>query len=614
MLSQYNPIDIETALAFASPLPPFPPASERAAWEEVRDAMGQEMVAATIAQAEEDAQSEIPSLPATLYLEFVRSGDRAGYETPVARRRAMLANLTLAECLEHKGRFLDPLLNVIWSICEESSWSYPAHQRQLTDMDHPIVDLFASMTGLQLAEMDLLLGPELDPLVGKRIRWEVDRRLTTPYLTRHDHWWLYNTQSRRVNNWTAVCNGNVVGAAIYLEPDIARLAELIARAARSLDDYLETFDMDGGSTEGPGYWSYGFGNFVILAHLVEHRTSGEVNFFEGEHIRQISQFPLRTQLSPHFYANFSDCDMHVSFPAALLAFLARRLDLPDLMKLANEQLRPDTSQWRRNVTRNILTWGLRTLFWRVDPKMAERFIPAPHDWFGGMAWMLARYDPSDPNALVLAAKGGHNAEMHNQNDVGNIIVHVDGESVIADVGRGRYTRQYFGPERYEHFVNRSIGHSVPAPNGQEQPPGEQYAATVLEHRADATIDLMKLDMKAAYPPEADLASLKRTVALHREPPRGWVELVDEVEFANRPGALASVLTTFGVAEVGAGAVALKGQKGALRVTYDPKVVMPRVELVKDVDLAEGPANVNRVVFAFLQPMKTGVIRLRIEPM
>jgi len=58
--------------------------------------------------------------------------------------------------------------------------------------------------------------------------------------------------------------------------------------------------------------------------------------------------------------------------------------------------------------------------------------------------------------------------MHNQNDVGNFIVHVNGESVIPDVGRGRYTKAYFGPERYQHFVNSSRGHSVPIVNGCEQ--------------------------------------------------------------------------------------------------------------------------------------------------
>ena len=83
---------------------------------------------------------------------------------------------------------------------------------------------------------------------------------------------MHNTQLRKVNNWTAVCNAGVVGAALYLEKDLSRLAEMIARAARSLDDYLLTFDQDGGSSEGPGYWSYGFGYYSILGQLVEQRT------------------------------------------------------------------------------------------------------------------------------------------------------------------------------------------------------------------------------------------------------------------------------------------------------------------------------------------------------
>ncbi len=57
-----------------------------------------------------------------------------------------------------------------------------------------------------------------------------------------------------------------------------------------------------------------------------------------------------------------------------------------------------------------------------------------HDWFSGMMWMVARVDPGDPDALVLAAKGGNNQEMHNQNDVGNFIVHINGESIIPDIG------------------------------------------------------------------------------------------------------------------------------------------------------------------------------------
>lgn len=605
MLSRYNAIDIEAALTETDPRPPFPPAADRAGWAAIRQAIGEEQAAAIIAQAEQAARTPIPSLPATLWLEFQHSGRREGFQEPRQARRTMMTHLAVAECLEGQGRFLDPLLDVVWAILEESSWSLPAHQISLTDMARPHIDLGVAGTAIDLAELDLLLGAQLDPLVGKRIRWEVDRRCFTPYLTRHDWWWLYNSHRRRVNNWTAVCNAGVVGAAIYLEPDPARLAEMIARAARSLDDFLATFDADGGSSEGPGYWTYGFGNYCVFAEQVEWRTAGKIRFMDEPIIRKAAQFPLRTLLGPGVSVNFSDCDRNVTFVPAHLTYLARRLALPDLMKFARVQ-----PGHRRQ---GELHWALRNLCWRPDPEPAGAFIPARHDWFSEMMWMLARYDPADPNALVLAAKGGHNGEMHNQNDVGNFVVHVNGETLIPDVGRGRYTRAYFGPERYSFFVNSSRGHSVPRPNGQEQLPGAQHGATLIEHRADEQLDSMTIELKGAYPTEADLATLKRTVALHRQAPRGRVEVVDEIGFATRPGRCESVITTFAAVEIGASVAIIRGEKGSLAVSFDPAVVTPRVEVEKDVDLALGPADVNCLIFAFKQPVREGTIRLKIEP-
>lgn len=609
MLSQYNFIDIETILNEENPPPPFPPASDREAWGNVRAQLGDEAVAAYITAAEAAANEAIPILPATLYLEFITIGERTGYENPVAQRREMLSALTLGECLENEGRFLEPLMNLVWAICEESSWAYPAHQYDLTDMEKPYIDLFATMTGRQLAEFDLLLGAQMDVHISKRIAYEVNRRIFEPYLVPHrTWWWMYNTLTRRTNNWSAVCNGNVVSAAILLEKDNARLGEIIARAAHSLDDYLETFDKDGGSTEGPGYWSYGYGNYVLMAHLIEQRTNGRLSFLGSDQIYKISQFPANTVLSHNLFVNFSDCDLHVGLRIPLLAFLSKRFDLPQLMALAQQQ-KYDPSNPN---TRDILPWGLRGIFWSMSSDQ-QPFIPAKRDWYEDMMWMIARHNPDDANALVLAAKGGHNEEMHNQNDVGNIIVHVNGESVIADLGRGRYTKAYFSPQRYEHFVCQSLGHSLPIPNGQQQGAGGEFAAQLLNYHADDALDMMSIELKDAYPAEADLTSLKRTISLHRDTPDGWVELVDEVQFATQAHNFESVLTTFGDVEIGSDNVLLNGEKGALRVEYEADTVSVRVEKIENVDLAEGEADVNLVIFSLSDAAISGYIRLTIHP-
>lgn len=622
MLSQYNPIRIEEILHAVPASAPFPTAADRTAWNEIRTAIG-EQAAQIIRRAEQFAQTPIPDLPASLYLELRRTGQREGYQQPMGQRREMLATLALAECLENEGRFLDPILDVAWAICEESSWAYPAHQIDLADVTRPHIDLAVAMTALDLAELDHLLGPALDPALAKRIQDEVDRRCLTPYLSRHDHWWLFRSESREMNNWNAVCNAGVAGAAIYLEPDPARLAEILARTARSLDDYLATFDPDGGSSEGPGYWTYGFGHYVVLAHLVEQRTAGQMPFLGGEQIPQIARYPLRTVLSPGRPVNFSDCDRDVSFNPALLHFLSQRLDIPDLSLLAEQQ-----TDGRRQQS---LAWSLRDLAWPservgesesrsvggrstdIAPSDAPTFRPSDHDWFRGMAWMIARRDPGDPDGLVLAAKGGHNKEMHNQNDVGNFIVHYRGESLVADLGRGRYTRAYFGPQRYDHLVNSSLGHSVPVVNGLPQAFGREHAARVLDHHADATSDTLALDIKDAYPPEAKLESLERRITLLRDPAPGRVELTDTVQFACGPGNFESVLTTFARVTIGSETVNIQGDRGALQIRFDPAVVTPDLDEVPDVDFPDGPITVSRLRFTLAQPATTATIRLDLIP-
>lgn len=604
MLSQFDPVKVDYILREESAPPPFPAATDRSAWDAIKEALGTEHVNRILVTAETTAHEPVPALPATLFLEFFRSGNRQGYETPWFRRREMMAELALAECLENQGRFLDPLLDVVWAICEESSWELPAHHIDLPDVERPTIGLFSALTGTQLAELVLLLGAKLHPLVEKRIRHEVDRRILTPFLTRHDFWWLHHTPDNTTCNWTAVCSGNVIAAAIYLERDQSRLAELISRGARSLDDYLETFDSDGGSTEGPGYWSFGFGNYVLAGHLVYQRTNGRIDFFADELVRKVALFPLRTMLSPNVFVSFSDCDPDITLPVPLLTFLARHYKVNGLMRLANMQR---TKPSHRN--NSELSWRLRELVWQPNPTNDQQAIAARHDWYPEMQWMIARFDPTDPDTLVLAVKGGHNNEMHNQNDVGNIIVHHHQTSLVADIGRGRYTRQYFADGRYEYFVNTSLGHSLPMPNSCVQLSGEACAASVLNHQADDTHDLLCLELKNAYPPEADLVSLVRTTTLHRDAAPGWVELVDDVTFKSGAGTFESVLISFGIAEIGPDTVRIDVDGVLVDVHYDPAIVIARAEIVEDVDLATGPRDVTRVIFALSVPARMARVRL-----
>ena len=91
---------------------PFPKAHEREAWTAIPVKLRQ----SSILLGEGYLKKPIPHLPATVYLEFKRIGNRSRYQSIWRERREMLHGLVLAECMEGKGRFLDAIANVIWAI------------------------------------------------------------------------------------------------------------------------------------------------------------------------------------------------------------------------------------------------------------------------------------------------------------------------------------------------------------------------------------------------------------------------------------------------------------------------------------------------------------------
>ena len=102
---------------------PWPTWSERARWESLPEPVRKDL----IANGEQYLRYQWPGLPATLFLEYARNGNRSRYEHECFARRNALTDLIVAECVEGKGRFLDDIVNGVWAICEESFWGVPAH-------------------------------------------------------------------------------------------------------------------------------------------------------------------------------------------------------------------------------------------------------------------------------------------------------------------------------------------------------------------------------------------------------------------------------------------------------------------------------------------------------
>ena len=87
----------------------YPGISDRAAWEKISHAVRSEI----ISEAEKYLNYQYPVLPISVYMRFVKDGNRTQYQELYHKRRRILGTVLMAECIENKGRFLNTILDGI---------------------------------------------------------------------------------------------------------------------------------------------------------------------------------------------------------------------------------------------------------------------------------------------------------------------------------------------------------------------------------------------------------------------------------------------------------------------------------------------------------------------
>jgi hypothetical protein len=443
-------------------------------------------------------------------------------------RRNTLRDLVIAECLENEGRFLDDIASGIWTTCEETYWGVPAHlymQKKgagLPDIHDVTVDLFSAETLSLLAWASYLLGDSLDTvsdLIRPRILDEAQRRVITPCLERDDFWWMGIRnhpvhKEPRVNNWTPWICSNWLTGVLVLEKDSLRRLEAVDKIIRCLDKFINSYHSDGGCDEGPGYWGRAAASLFDNLELLQGATHGRVDVFTQSLIRNMGQFIYRAQIADDYFVNFADASAIVSPSASLTYRYGKEIGDPEMAGFG--AWAAQKSNLGQGTLGDSLGRFLPAAFSLDDLLSTEPKMPLPRDvWLDGIQFFSARDTAGTGDGFYVAAKGGHNSESHNHNDVGNVIVYIDGKPVLVDAGVETYTAKTFSPQRYEIWTMQSAYHTVPTVNGIQQLLGREYAAsrvsyTLGEEQVDFFLDLVK-----AYPEAAAIKNWDRTISLIR---------------------------------------------------------------------------------------------------
>lgn len=593
----------------------FPSYNDRKQWESLPEQYRKQWV--TAGEGLLDYQWQV--VPATAYLEYVKTGNRDIMQNPNSQNTNALRKLVLAELAEGKGRFIPQIINGCWSLCEMSSWCLSAHlslQKAgtgLPDVEEPVIDLGAGMTSAMLAWVNYFFEPSFNktnPLIAKRIRYEIRKRILEPYYNREDFWWMAFDKGREmVNNWNVWINYNVLTCILLNETDPQKKRDGIYKTMRSVDRFINYYKDDGGCEEGPAYWSHAGGMLYQYLDLLSRSTGKSINLFSQPLVKNIGSYIAKAHITDRYYINYADASAKLNPDAGLIyAYGAAVQD--DQLKNFGTYLAVQQN-WKEKLPDETLELSIDNAFHVQKVLSGHAEQPAVKEfWLPGTQIMGAR----DDAGFYFSAIGGHNGESHNHNDVGTCIVFYNNLPVLIDVGSENYTRQTFGPERYTIWTMQSGYHNVPLINGVQQKEGTRYAAKDTRFTSDASGVSFSLDIAGAYPEAAKAKKWTRTYRLNKSQS---FTISDAYELAENNGRNElHFMTIAKVEQTGEGKLQLTNEYAKLMLQYDPAAMKPTVETVQVKDkrlLQSWPPVMYRIVFTLTGKQNSGTVSLVMTP-
>lgn len=569
--NKYSLSQIEQSLMDQADYAPYP--TTPAEWnEKVPDSVLKHV----IKEAESELKFKFEPISASVALTYVRSGDRLEHANISFAKRAVLLKFILAESIENKGRFMEPIVNGLWSICEESFWGVPAHisNTGLPDVDHPVVELFSAETAALMGLTDYFLGEKLDkinPLLRKRIYSETNKRIFEPMITKSGGYgWMSKTNP--VNNWNPWIMSNWIMSTLLLEKDKNRRASMIHKSMIGLDSYINSLGDEGGCDEGPSYWFAAGGSTYDCLEMLDFATKGLVNIYSEPLIKKMGAYIYKTHIGGKYFVDFSDADPQVVADGLLIYRFGNAIQDENLLSMG---------QWAYH-TYNYEQYSFklnRENFYKprfVQNLLTIKSLPAynnvyhqPSDiWVSDVQVMNSR----TKDGLYLATHAGHNAESHNHNDVGDFIVYANNEPIIIDAGRGNYTARTFSSHRYELWFTRSDYHNLPIINGKVQLAGRKYQSSNVNYVNNEKESALFMNIAPAYDSAAGINSYNRKVALNKI--NNQVVIKDTANFINTNNAVEQVfMTVCKVDTLTKGVIKLTtASEKKYQIIYNPKKV------------------------------------------
>ncbi len=521
-------------------------------------------------------------IPPSVFQEYSVNGNRSNYEKRSFELRKQLACMAMAEIMQDSGLFLNDIIRGLHYFKQETWWGVPAHYpKPLPDPDIQEVDLFNAETANLLAWTCYMLEDRIktkDRRICQDIRNEIKRRILIPARTT-DYYWKRHSWNH--NTWTCA---NWLSCILFCEENRQQQLDDICQVLTCLDVFIDGYPDDGGCDEGPNYWDRATGSLFECMQLLSLASYGQVSLPMTDKIKHMASYIYNMYIGNGYYVNFSDCNSSIIPNINILYPLALAINDRTMMRYAvfiaqeNEYIGHPWKLFNQSGVSPALSREvcfLRHLSAFQKEKAEEALIA--YSFLPETEVFTARSIPGSTSGFYVAAKGGHNGENHNHNDVGNFVVYHNAEPILIDIGAGTYTSQTFSQKRYELFNCRSAYHNIPIINGYEQHEGIHYKArnVIFSHQQEKST--FRLDLSGAYPPEAGVRKWERTLYLDKA---DGVIITEEYKLTRYLQPTEIILICCGKAlKNGSHEIIIDNGKSQGRLTFDARQLSAHIEKI-----------------------------------
>ena len=555
---------------------PFPAYADREGWDRLLGEWKNEI----ISRGEKALEYEWKVVTAMDYLGYYRGDSQGKSGFSINSNVMKITDLFFAELATGEGRYIDQLINGVFAMCETTSWvlSHALYlqksKHRFPQFDDNAIDLVAGDVGAVLAWVYYYFHEVFDkvePEISRRLLYELDRRIMTPYLNETHFWWKgdkFDPAKDRLNNWTPWCSVNCLQVFALCEKDMERFAKAAWMSMESVDKYLNNIGGDGCCDEGPTYWYQGPAKNFEYLEFLSLLTGGRIDALKHPMIRRMGEYITSSTVGNGWVVNFSDASARGADIALVIFNYGKGTDSPLMKHYAAYVVGGDPIPAPRD--RFIIRTLYSLLIKEELAKETPELVFEPYTWYPETQICYMR----EKDGFFVATKGGHNGQSHNHNDIGTVSLYYKSIPFLIDAGVGTYLPKTFGRRRYEIWTMQSNYHNVPMFNGVPQKEGREYASR--QAAFDPRSMTFSVDFAGTYPEEACVSSILRKVSLKK----GRVTIKDSYTLSESKLPTDFNFLTWGNVDIETpGRVVISVQGESVAISYDARKLEPSVETI-----------------------------------